>query len=302
MSSLYAGAGRDDSESIRAIQRAVDLGVTFIDTAEVYGPYVNERLIGRAIANRRAEVVIATKFGVISHCKGGIRDLDSSPANVRAAVEGSLSRLGVDEIDLYYQHRVDPKVPIEETIGALAELIRDGKIRYIGLSEAGPETIRRANKEHSISALQSEYSLWTRDAEHDVLPVARELGIGFVAYSPLGRGFLTGCFRSLEDIEDDFRRTNPRFIAGNFERNLKFLDILEAISRETEATLAQIALAWVIGRGDDIVAIPGTKQVSRVNENAGAASLTLNQSQLARLEALPEPAGDRYSDMTPIGR
>ena len=237
MSSAYTGAGIDDAESIRTIHRALDLGVTLIDTAEIYGPFTNEELVGKAIKDRRDEVVLATKFGSISHAGGGAWNLDSSPANIRTAVEGSLRRLGTDHIDLYYQHRVDPNTPIEDTVGALAELVAEGKIRHIGLSEAGPDTIRRAHAVHPITALQSEYSLWTRDPEPKVLPVLRELGIGFVAYSPLGRGFLTGEIRSTDDFaDDDSRKNNPRFTGENFQRNLRTVDEVEAIAAEVGAT------------------------------------------------------------------
>ena len=250
MSTAYTGAGTDDAESIRTIHRALDLGVTLVDTAEIYGPYTNEELVGRAIKDRRDEVVLATKFGLVSHTGGGVWNLDSSPANVRIAVEGSLQRLGVDHIDLYYQHRVDPNTPIEDTVGALAELVTAGKIRHIGLSEAGAETIRRAHAVHPVTALQSEYSLWTRDPEPKVLPVLRELGIGLVAYSPLGRGFLTGQIRSTDDFaDDDSRKTNPRFTGENFERNLRAVEEVEAIATEVGATPAQVALAWVLAQG-----------------------------------------------------
>lgn len=303
MSAFYTGAGVDDAESIRAIHRALDLGITFLDTAEIYGPYTNEELVGRAIAGRRDEVVLATKFGNISHRHGGVREYDSTPENIRLAVEGSLERLGTDHIDLYYQHRVDPNTPIEETVGALAELIEEGKIRHIGLSEAGPETIRRAHAVHPIAALQSEYSLWTRDPEAEVLPLVRGLGIGFVAYSPLGRGFLTGRIRSIDQLDAaDFRRANPRFVEGNFERNLQIVEAVEAVALEAGATPAQVALAWLLAQGDDIAPIPGTKRVERLEENAAADDLELTVDQLERLEAVPEPAGDRYADMTPIGR
>jgi aryl-alcohol dehydrogenase-like predicted oxidoreductase len=302
MSAFYAGAG-DDTESIRTIDRALDLGVTFLDTAEIYGPYTNEELVGRAIGTRRDEVVVATKFGNIRHRGDGERGLDSSPENVRLALEGSLRRLGTDHVDLYYQHRVDPGTPIEETVGALAELVQAGKIRHIGLSEAGPETIRRAHAVHPVAALQSEYSLWTRDPEAEILPLLRELGIGFVAYSPLGRGFLTGRFRSAEDLADgDFRSTNPRFSGSNLEHNLRIVEEVEAVAAEADATAAQIALAWVLAKGDDIAVIPGTTRISRLEENARADELRLTPEQLERLDAVPDPAGDRYADMTPIGR
>jgi aryl-alcohol dehydrogenase-like predicted oxidoreductase len=303
MSAYYTGAGLDDVESIRTIRRALDLGITFIDTAEIYGPYTNEQLVGRAIAGQRDEVVLATKFGMISHRHGANREFDSSPANVRTAVEGSLKRLGTDHIDLYYQHRVDPKTPIEDTVGALSELVEQGKVRHIGLSEAGPRTLRRAHAVHPVTALQTEYSLWTRDPEAEILPVARELGIGFVAYSPLGRGFLTGQLRSIEQLDaSDFRRTNPRFAQGNLEQNLRILATVETIATEAGATPAQVALAWLLAQGDDIAPIPGTKRVSRLEENAAADTLELTAEQVARLAGIAPPVGDRYPDMTPINR
>jgi aryl-alcohol dehydrogenase-like predicted oxidoreductase len=277
--------------------------MTFLDTAEIYGPYTNEELVGRAIAGRRDEVVLATKFGNLSHPNGGVRQLDSSPANIRTAVEGSLGRLGVDTIDLYYQHRVDPNTPIEDTVGAVAELVEEGKVRHLGLSEAGAETIRRAHAVHPVTALQSEYSLWTRDPEAEILPLVRELGIGFVAYSPLGRGFLTGRIRSLSDLDDsDFRRHNPRFAGEALQQNLRIVEEVEAVAREAGATPGQVALAWLLAQGDDVVPIPGTKRVSRLEENAAAADLRLSDEQLSRLSAIEPPVGDRYPDMTPIGR
>jgi aryl-alcohol dehydrogenase-like predicted oxidoreductase len=297
MSSAYTGAGTDDAESIRTIHRALDLGVTLIDTAEIYGPFTNEELLGRAIAGRRDDVVLATKFGLVSHAKGGAWNVDSSPANIRAAVEGSLQRLGTDHIDLYYQHRVDPKVPIEETVGAVAELVAEGKVRHIGLSEAGTDTIRRAHAVHPITALQSEYSLWTRDPEPKVLPVLRELGIGLVAYSPLGRGFLTGEITSNADFaDDDSRKTNPRFMGENFERNLSAVDEVKAMADEVGATPAQVALAWVLAQGDDIVPIPGTKRVARVVENTAADGIELSAEQVDALNNLTPAAGDHHSE------
>ncbi|OKH90557.1 aldo/keto reductase [Streptomyces uncialis] len=304
MSAFYTGAGTDEAEAVRTIHRAIDLGVTLLDTAEVYGPYTNEELVGRALADRRDEVVLATKFGILSHSgPGARRGPDSSPRNIRAAVEGSLRRLGTDRIDLYYQHRVDPDTPIEETMGALAELVADGKIRYVGLSEAGPGTIRRAHAAHPVAALQTEYSLWTRDPETDVLPLTRELGIGFVPYSPLGRGFLTGRIRSRDQLDDtDFRKDNPRFSEANFEQNLRIADEVEAIARDAGATPAQTALAWLLAQGDTIAPIPGTKRVSRLEENVAADTLTLTPEQLTRLAALSAPSGDRYTDMSPLNR
>lgn len=303
MSAYYTGARLDDAESIRTIQRALDLGITLIDTAEVYGPYINEELVARAIAGRRDEVVLATKFGQISHRHGDAHELDSTPENIRAAVEGSLKRLQTDRIDLYYQHRVDPDTPIEDTVGALRELVEEGKVRYIGLSEAGPETIRRAHSVHPVTALQTEYSLWSRDPEAEILPLVRELGVGFVAYSPLGRGFLTGRLRSPDQLDaDDFRRANPRFAPGNLDRNLRIVDEVEAVANEAGATPAQVALAWLLAQGDDIAPIPGTRHVSRLEENVAADDVELTADALARLEAVPPPVGDRYADMTPINR
>jgi aryl-alcohol dehydrogenase-like predicted oxidoreductase len=303
MSAYYTGAGSDDAESIRTIHRALDLGINFIDTAEVYGPYKNEELVGRALAGRRNQVVLATKFGLISHRNGDGLMVDGNPENIRAALEGSLKRLGTDYVDLYYQHRVDPGTPIEETVGTLRDLVKEGKVRYIGLSEAAPETIRRAHAVHPVTAVQTEYSLWTRDPEAEILPLARELGIGYVAYSPLGRGFLTGQIRSLDQFgPDDFRANNPRFSKANFEQNLRIVDGVEAVAREVGATPAQVALAWVLAQGDDIVPIPGTKRVSRVEENAGAAALRLTADHLERLSALQPPVGDRYADMSRVNR
>src|SRR6201995_880132 len=262
MSGAYTGAGTNDAESIRTIHRALDLGVTLIDTAEIYGPYVNEELVGRALKGRRDEVVLATKFGLVSHAGAGPWNLDSSPANIRAAVEGSLKRLGTDHIDLYYQHQVDPDTPIEDTVGALGELVTEGKIRHIGLSEAGVATIRRANAVHPITALQSEYSLWTRDPEPETLPLLRELGIGFVPSPPLGKGFLTGTIRSTDQFDaTDFRTTNPRFTGENFQRNLALADEVQAVAADVGATPAQVALAWLLSKGEDIAPIPGTKRV-----------------------------------------
>jgi aryl-alcohol dehydrogenase-like predicted oxidoreductase len=295
MSGYYnIGEGSDD-ESIRAIHRALDLGVTHLDTAEIYGPYLNEELVGRAIKGRRDQVVLATKFGIVSHAGGGAGVLDSSPANIRIAVEGSLKRLGTDHIDLYYQHRVDPKTPIEETVGALGELVTAGKVRHIGLSEAGPATIRRAHAVHRIAALQTEYSLWSREPEAKLLPVLRELGIGFVPYSPLGHGFLTGKIRSPDDLADgDWRKTNPRFTGENFQRNLRIVAEVEAVATEVGATSAQIALAWLLAQGNDIAPIPGTKRVARVEENTAADRLELSSEQIARLNNLTPAAGERH--------
>ncbi|MCO6007845.1 aldo/keto reductase [Actinoallomurus purpureus] len=303
MNFAYTGAGSDDAESIRTIHRALDLGVTLIDTAEVYGPYTNEELVGRALKGRRDQAVLATKFGMVSHT--GRTGLDSSPANVRTAVEGSLRRLGTDYIDLYYQHRVDPETPVEDTVGALADLVVEGKIRHIGLSEAGPATIRRAHVVHPITALQSEYSLWTRDPESGVLPLLRELGIGFVGYSPLGRGFLTGTISSTDQFgADDFRRDNPRFTGENFQHNLRLADEVKAIAVQVGATPAQVALAWLLTRGDDIVPIPGTKRASRLEENVAADTVELTAEQIALLDGLAPAAGDHHNEaqMRMIGR
>ncbi|MBX9641180.1 MAG: aldo/keto reductase [Mycobacteriaceae bacterium] len=294
MSVAYAGAGSDDAESIRTVHRALELGVTLIDTAEVYGPYANEELLARALRGRRDQVVLASKFGMISHT--GRNGLDSSPANVRIAVEGSLQRLGTDYLDLYYQHRLDRDTPIEDTVGALSELVQAGKIRHIGLSEVGAQTIRRAHAVHPLTAVQSEYSLWTRDPEDAVLPALRELGIGFVAYSPLGRGLLTGAIRSSEGIPDtDFRKTNPRFAPENFEHNLRSVDELRDVAGEVGATPGQVALAWLLARGPDIVPIPGTKRVARIEENVGADAVELSADHQARLDGLTPAAGEHHS-------
>ena len=297
MSGYYnVGAGSDE-ESIRTIHRALDLGVTHIDTAEISCPYVNEALVGRALKGRRAQVVLATKFGFVSHAGGGPRVIDSSPANIRVAVEGSLKRLGTDHIDLYYQHRVDPKTPIEDTVGALAGLVTEGKIRYIGLSEASPATIRRAHAVHRVAALQTEYSLWSREPEAELLPLLRELSIGFVPYSPLGHGFLTGELRSPDQLADnDWRKTNPRFTPENFQRNLRIVDEVKAVAAEAGATPAQIALAWLLAQGDDIAPIPGTKRVARVAENTAADGVELSTSQIERLNHLTPATGERHED------
>jgi aryl-alcohol dehydrogenase-like predicted oxidoreductase len=297
MSGYYnVGAGSDE-ESIRTIHRALDLGVTHIDTAEIYGPYVNEELVGRALKGRRAQVVLATKFGFVSHSGGGPRVIDSSPENVRVAVEGSLKRLGTDHIDLYYQHRVDPKTPIEDTVGALAALVAEGKVRCIGLSEASPATIRRAHAVHPVAALQTEYSLWSREPEAELLPLLRQLGIGFVPYSPLGHGFLTGNIRSPEQLADnDWRKNNPRFTPENFQRNLRIVDEVSAVANEVGATPAQIALAWLLAQGNDIAPIPGTKRVARVEENTAADGVELSVTQIERLNHLTPAAGERHED------
>jgi aryl-alcohol dehydrogenase-like predicted oxidoreductase len=297
MTGYYLDPTSSDAESIRTIQRALELGVTLIDTAEVYGPYANEELVGRALKGRREQVVLATKFGFVSHAGGGPGVLDSSPANIRTAIEGSLKRLGTDRIDLYYQHRVDPNTPIEDTVGALAELVTEGKVLYIGLSEAAPATIRRAHTVHPIAALQTEYSLWTRDPESALLPLLRELGIGFVPYSPLGHGFLTGTIRSPQDLaDDDWRKNNPRFTEGNLEQNFRIVDEVKAVASELDATPAQIALAWLLAQGDDIAPIPGTKRVSRVEENTAADTIELSAEQIERLDNLTPAVGERHEE------
>jgi aryl-alcohol dehydrogenase-like predicted oxidoreductase len=305
MSGYYLDPESSDAESIRTIQRALELGVTFIDTAEIYGPYANEKLVGRALKGRRDQVVLATKFGLVSHAGEGPGVLDSSPANIRTAVEGSLGRLGTDRIDLYYQHRVDPNTPIEDTVGALAELVAEGKVLHIGLSEAGSDTIRRAHAVHPITALQTEYSLWTRDPEGELLPLLRELGIGFVPYSPLGHGFLTGTIHSPEELAaGDWRKTNPRFTEGNFEKNLRIVDEVQAVAAEIDATSAQVALAWLLAQGDDISPIPGTKRVSRVEENTAADGIELSADHIQRLNDLTAATGDRHdqANMAAIDR
>lgn len=303
MSAFYTGKGEDDAESIRTIHRAIELGVTLLDTAEIYGPYLNEELLAQAIAGRRDEVVIATKFGTLRHRTDNSYGPDGSPENMRISVEGSLKRLGTDHIDLYYQHRMDPGVPIEDTVGEFVKLIDEGKILGYGLSEAAPATIRRAHAVHPVTALQSEYSLWTRDPEADILPTVRELGIGFVPYSPLGRGFLTGTIRSLDQFDEaDFRRSNPRFSGENLAANIAIVEQVDAIAADVGATPAQVALAWLLAQGDDIVPIPGTKRVPYLEENVAADEVSLTPAQLAALGSLSAPVGDRYADMTPLGR
>lgn len=297
MSGFYDIGKGSDEESIRTIHRALELGITHIDTAEIYGPYINEELVGKAIKGRRDQVVLATKFGFISHAGGGVGIIDSSPANIRTAVEGSLKRLGTDYIDLYYQHRVDPNTPIEDTVGTLSELVKEGKIKYIGLSEAGVDTIRRAHAVHPITALQTEYSLWTRDPETELLPLLRELGIGFVPYSPLGHGFLTGKITSPDQLADnDWRKNNPRFMGENFQRNLRIVTEVKAIADEQGVTNAQIALAWLLAQGNDIAPIPGTRRVERVEENTAADGIELSASQLERLNNLTPASGERHNE------
>lgn len=303
MSAFYSGAGQDDAGSIATIHRALELGVTLLDTAEIYGPYLNEELLAKALKGRRDEVVIATKFGTLRHTTDGSYGPDGSAANVRISVEGSLKRLETDRIDLYYQHRMDPSTPIEETVGALAELIAEGKIRGYGLSEAAPATIRRAHAVHPVTALQTEYSLWSRDPEAEILSTVRELGIGFVPYSPLGRGFLTGAIRSVDQLEEtDFRRGNPRFADGNLEANIRIVEEVDAIASAIGAKPSQIALAWLLAQGDDIAPIPGTKRISYLEENVAADAIELSTEHLVALDALSAPVGDRYADMSPLNR
>jgi aryl-alcohol dehydrogenase-like predicted oxidoreductase len=302
MSDFY-GRG-DDAESVATIQRALELGVTLLDTSDMYGPHTNERLVGRAIADRRDGVVLATKFGIQRDPDDPAkRGINGRPDYVRQACEGSLQRLGVDHIDLYYQHRVDPATPIEETVGAMAELVAEGKVRFLGLSEAAAETIRRAHAVHPISALQSEYSIWERGVESEILPTLRELGIGLVPYSPLGRGFLTGKLRSLDQLaDDDFRRSQPRLQGDNLEANVAIVERIDALAEEKDATPAQIALAWVHAQGEDVAPIPGTKRRTYLEENVGALDVELDADDLAALDAAGEARGERYADMSSVNR
>ncbi len=298
MSDFYGT--RDDEESLRTLDRALELGINFWDTADMYGPFTNEELVGKSLKGRRNEVVLATKFGIMRDPNDPTsRGINGRPKYVKSACEASLKRLGTDHIDLYYQHRVDADVPIEETVGAMSELVEAGKVRFLGLSEAGPDTIRRANATHPICALQTEYSLWTRDLEEDILPTLRELGIALVAYSPLGRGFLTGQIKSFDDLDaDDFRRNNPRFQGENFQKNLDLVARIEAMANERGYTSAQLALAWILAQGQDIVPIPGTKKVSRLEENAGAVNVELSKEDLEQIEDIAPhgiAAGTRYA-------
>ncbi|HEY3437593.1 MAG TPA: aldo/keto reductase [Actinotalea sp.] len=311
MSDFYGARSEPGSDSeqssIATIKRALDLGVSLLDTADMYGPHTNERLVGKAIAGRRDEVVLATKFGVVRDpADGARRGVSGAPEYVRRSVDGSLQRLGVDHIDLYYQHRVDPTVPIEETVGAMAELVQAGKVRHLGLSEASPETIRRAHAVHPITALQTEYSLWTRDVEQDVLPLLRELGIGLVPYSPLGRGFLTGTITSTSELAaDDFRRSNPRFVGDALDANLALVSRVRELAEHKGITAGQLALAWVLAQGEDVVPIPGTKRVGYLEENVAAAAVVLSGDDLAALDAVMPAgaaAGERYADMSSVNR
>ena len=298
MSEFYEG--RDEQESIRTLHRALDLGINFLDTADMYGPHTNEELVGKAIEGKRDQVVIATKFGIVRSEDPNQRGINGSPEYVKSSCEGSLKRLGVDTIDLYYQHRVDPSVPIEETVGAMAELVQEGKVRFLGLSEAGAATIRKAHSVHPITALQSEYSLWSRDPEEGILQTCRELGVSFVAYSPLGRGFLSGSFQKFEDLpEGDYRRHAPRFQGENFQKNLELVDKVKELASKKDCTPAQLALAWVLARGEDIIPIPGTKRVKYLEENIAALDVVLTPDDMALIDEIMPPgvaSGLRYPE------
>ena len=298
MSAFYGGA--DEAQSISVIHRALDLGVTLFDTAEMYGPHTNEALVEKALKDRRDQAFIATKFGINYNADRSRLSTDGSPANVRRAIEGSLKRLGVDHVDLYYLHRVDPDTPIEATVGAMAELVKEGKVRFLGLSEAAPDTLRKAHATHPITALQTEYSLWSREPEDELFAVTRELGVGFVPYSPLGRGFLSGEIKSVDDLDaDDFRRSNPRFMGENFQKNLDLVEAVKAIAADKGVTAAQLALAWVLAQGDDLIPIPGTRRIATLEQNAAAVDLTLSSEDLARIDAVfPKGAasGHRYAE------
>ena len=304
MSEFYSG--RDETEAIATLHRALDLGITFLDTADMYGPYTNEQLVGNALKGRRDQAVLATKFGVVRTTEGGFVGINGSPEYVRQSCDASLQRLGIDTIDLYYLHRVDPTVPIEDTVGAMADLVQQGKVRYLGLSEAAPATIRRAHAVHPITALQTEYSLWSRDPEDEILPTVRELGIGFVPYSPLGRGFLSGKIKRIEDLaKDDYRRYSPRFQGENFAKNLAVVEQVNAIAQEKGVSASQLAIAWLLVKGDDIVPIPGTKRRQYLEENAAAVDIQLTSAEIEQIEAVAPQGiavGERYPDMSSVNR